>query len=121
MRKFKVTGTVTITVEKEVCAVSEEAAIYKMEDDLQYLTEYANGTVGADDDDVTLIAGGMIQWNEAELISDDGVFECPECGEECERRYDSDGDLFWECLDCESKWSDDGDELPAYYGEEDYE
>jgi hypothetical protein len=123
MRKFNVTGTVTITVEKEVYAISEEAAIDIASDELQYLTSYVgnggyNKLIGVDGEGESVDPDGEIQWESAELIEDDGCFECPDCDCECEKKIDEDGDVYWRCPDCNYCWDDEGNRL-GYEDDED--
>lgn len=117
MKKYKVYGSYTITVMKEVWANSEDEAYEKADEKFGGVIEYCgNGgydkLVGVDNEDESVSADGMVEWNEVEFLENDpGYFECPECGEECWSREDIEGDEYWWCDDCEKAFNDDGDEV----------
>jgi tRNA(Ile2) C34 agmatinyltransferase TiaS len=58
------------------------------------------------------ISGNTINYNDIEMLEDNpDYFECPECGEECEAREDSDGEKYYWCEDCEQAYDEDGDQI----------
>ena len=124
MKKFRVEGTVTVTVYKEVWAANEEAAMEKAFNERDSLTAYCgNGgydkLIGVDDYNESVDADGIIDYHSVEeLENDPSYMECPECGESCEEKIDIDGTKYWWCADCCTAYDEDGDE---YYPEEDDE
>ena len=128
MKKYKVIGTVAVSVYKEVWANSESEAYDKAYEQLDNLTEYVgNGSydrlVGVENEGESVAADGMIEYNDIELLENDPEhFECPNCGEECWSREDIEGDEWWWCDDCEQAFNDDGDEVyPDFEEDEDEE
>ena len=127
MKKYKVIGTVAVSVYKEVWANSESEAYDKAYEQLDNLTEYVgNGSydrlVGVENEGESVAADGMIEYNDIELLEDDpGRFECPNCGEECWSREDIEGDEWWWCDDCEQAFNDDGDEVYPDFEEDEEE
>lgn len=125
MKKYRVSGTVTVTVTKEIWAHNEDEAYEKASNELPTLTSYCgNGggdkLIGVDGYNESVDCWDDITYDEAKVIEDDpDYFECPECSEECEKRTDSDGDEYWWCEDCCKAFDDDGDEF--YPAEEDEE
>ena len=117
MKKYKVYGTVSVSVYKEVWANSESEAYDKAYEQLDTLHEYCgNGSydrlVGVEEEGESVAADGTIEYNDIELLENDPEhFECPHCGEECWSREDVDGDEWWWCDDCEQAFNDDGDEV----------
>jgi hypothetical protein len=118
MKKYRVHGVVEVEVTKEVWANNEDEAYEKAYNQLSYLTEYAgNGgwdkLVGVDGHDESVdTCGNEINYNDIEELEDNpNYFECPECGEECEVRENSDGDRYYWCEDCEQAWDEDGNEI----------
>ena len=117
MRKYKVYGTTTVSVVKEVWASNEDEALDKAYQMLPTLTSYCgNGgydkLVGVEESDECVEAFDDIEYDDCKVIEDDpDYFECPECGEECERRTDSDGVEYWWCNGCCRACDDDGDEV----------
>lgn len=115
MYKFRVYGTTTVTVTKEVWANSKEEAMEKAEQQLSNLTGYAgNGgwdkLVGVDGHDEAVSADDNIVYDDVETMEyDPDYFECPDCGEQCEHRADVDGTEYWYCEDCCQSYDDDGD------------
>lgn len=124
MKKYQVIGSVTVSVYKEVWANNEEEAYNKAYDELDQLNEYCgNGSydrlMGVENDGESVAADGLIEYTDIELLEDDpSYFECPECGEECWRREDVEGDEYWWCDDCEKAFDDDGDEAYPDFEEE---
>lgn len=117
MTKYRVYGTAVVTVTKEVWANNEDEAKEKAFDKLPSLTGYCgNGgwdkLVGVDDDDATVETNEDIEYDDVEVLEEDpDHFECPECGEECERRTDTDGTDYWFCEECFTSFDDDGNEV----------
>ena len=117
MKKYRVCGTVEISVYKEVWANNESEAYDKAYTELSELTEYCgNGgcdkLVGVDDESESVAADGLIEYNDIELLEDDpSYFECPECGEECWSREDVEGDEYWWCDECEKAFNEGRDEV----------
>ena len=127
MKKYKVYGTVTVNVIKEVWANSEGEALDKAYEQLPLLTVYCgNGSddrlIGVEEEGESVEVYDDIEYDEAKEIEDDpDYFECPECGEPCERRIDNDGDEYWYCNDCYHTFDDDGDEFYPNDDDEDEE
>ena len=117
MKKFKVYGQYTITVMKEVWANDEDDAINKADDKFGGIFEYlGNGgydkLIGVSEDDESVAADGIVEWNEAEeLENDPDYFECPNAGNECEKRTDTDGTDYWFCEECFTSFDDEGNEV----------
>lgn len=124
MKKYIVKGCVTVEVSKEVWAYNEEDAIDKARDQLSSLTAYCgNGgcdkLVGVDGDGESVDIYEDIDYESAEEIEDDpDYFECPNCGEQCEKRDDKYGVYYW-CDECESAYDEDGDEIELADEEDD--
>ena len=126
MKKYRVCGTVQVSVYKEVWAHSESEAYDKANEQLNQLTEYCgNGSydrlIGVENGGESVAADGIIEYNDIELLENDpNRFECPECGEECWSREDIEGDEYWWCDDCEQAYNDGGDEVyPDWEEDED--
>lgn len=125
MKKFKVMGSVTISVYKEVWANNEEEAYNKAYEELDTLNEYCgNGSYdrlcGVENEGESVAADGLIEYNDIELLEDNpDYFECPECGEECEAREDKDGEKYYWCEDCEQAYDENGDKIWVDEEEED--
>ena len=117
MKKYKVYGSYTITVMKEVWANDEDEAMSKADEKFGGVVEYVgNGgydkLLGVEEYDESVAADGMVEWNEAEELEDDpNYFECPECGEECEVCEQDDGTTYYHCEDCDTYYDEDGDEF----------
>ena len=117
MKKFKVKGTVQVSVYKEVWANNEQEAYDKAYEQLDNLTEYVgNGSydrlVGVENDGESVAADGMIEYDDIEELEDDpDYFECPKCGEECEVCEQDDGTTYYHCADCDTYYDEDGDEF----------
>jgi hypothetical protein len=115
MKKYKVCGTTTVTVYKEVWANNEDDAYRKAENELNSLTEYCgNGgydkLIGVDGSDESVATYDNIYYDDIEEIEDDpSYFECPDCEDQCENVEDKDGTWYWKC-DCGACWDDDGNE-----------
>lgn len=115
MKKYRVCGTTTVTVYKEVWANDEDDAYRKAERELNSLTEYCgNGgydkLIGVDGSDESVSVYDDIHYDDIEELEDDpSYFECPDCEDQCENVEDSDGTWYWRC-DCGACWDDDGNE-----------
>lgn len=114
MKKYKVYGTYTITIAKEVWANDEDEAIEKASDKFGGLHEYCgNGgydkLIGVDEDDESVAADGEPEWGNyiEELEDDPDHHECPECGEE----LDEEDDGIWYCDECNMYFDADGNEI----------
>ena len=117
MKKYRVMGTVMVSVYKEVWAHNEDEAYEKAYNQLDNLTEYVgNGAmdrlIGVENEGESVAADGMIEYTDIEEIEDDpDYFECPECGEECEVCEQDDGTTYYHCDYCERYYDEDGDEF----------
>lgn len=113
MKKYRVYGTTTVVVRKEVWANSESEAYDKAYKQLLSLTGYCgNGgydkLVGVDGDDESVSADGEIEYHYIEMIDNDPNYhECPECGEELEELEDGS----WYCEECNMWFDKDGNEI----------
>ena len=116
MKKYRVCGTTEVTVYKEVWANDEDEAFDKAEYYLSELTEYCgNGgddkLVGVDEDGESVCVFDSIHYETIEELEDDpDYFECPDCGEQCEKETDANGIEYWLC-ECGACWDDDGNEF----------
>ena len=105
MKKYRVEGTTTVTIYKEVWANSEEEAYEKAYEQLSELNEYCgNGSdsclIGVENEGESVSVCDIIDYNDIEELEDDpDYFACPECDGCCERRMDSDGIEYWYCDD----------------------
>ena len=124
MKKFRVSGTVAVSVYKEVWANSKSEAYDKAYEQLSELHEYCgNGSydrlIVVEDEGESVAADGIIEYNDIELLENNpDYFECPKCQEECWCREDVDGEEFWWCDDCEQAFNDDGDEVYPDFDED---
>jgi hypothetical protein len=124
MKKYKVYGTVTVCVTKEVWANSEDEAREKAYDQLSCLTAYCgNGggdkLVGVDGDDESVDTFDDIEYTDAEEVEDDpDYFECPDCDEECDVCESEDGTKYFCCINCGNYYDEDGNE---FYPDDDEE
>lgn len=123
MKKYRVYGTTTVSVVKEVWANNEDEAYDKAWRELTGLTAFCGngGTdklVGVYGSDESVAADDNIEYDNIEELEDDpSYFECPECEEQCENVEGNDGVWYWRC-DCGACWDDDGNE---FYPDEDEE
>ena len=117
MKKYRVEGTTTVTVYKEVWANNESEAYDKAYRKLSCLTEYCgNGgcdkLIGVDGHDESVSADGFIEYNDIEVLEDDSYyFECPECEEQCYDKKDAKGNEYWWCDYCSKAFDEDGNEV----------
>ena len=117
MTKYRVCGTVTVTVVKEVWANCEDEAFEKAQSQLDSLTEYCgNGgydkLIGVDGDDESVACYDSICYDEIEVIEDDpDYFECPDCDEECDACETDDGTKYFYCANCGSYYDENGSEF----------
>ena len=85
MKKYRVYGTTTVTVTKEVWANNEDEALEKAYDALPCLTAYCgNGggdkLIGVEGYNETVEAFDDIEYNDTRELEDDpDYFECPDC------------------------------------------
>lgn len=122
MKKYKVYGTYTITIAKEVWANDEDEAVDKAAETFGGVIEYCgNGgddkLVGVSEDDEYVAADGDAEWGNyiEELEDDPDYHECPECG----AKLEDDGDDIWYCAGCYMYFDEDGNEVDdPYDGEE---
>lgn len=128
MKKYRVYGTYTITITKEVWANDEDEAIVKADENFGGIIEYCgNGgydkLVGVSEDDESVAADGEPEWGNyiEELEDNPDYFECPECGEECEVWEQDDGTTYYHCADCDTYYDEDGDEFYPDVDEEENE
>ena len=126
MKKYRVYGTATVTVTKEVWANDEDEALEKAYDALPCLTAYCgNGgydkLIGVEEDNETVETFDDIEYNDAQELEDDPeYFECPDCGEECNVGTDDNGNKYYYCNICHGAYDEDGNEVePYFYDEED--
>ena len=122
MKKFKVYGTYTITIAKEVWANDEDEAVEKASEKFGGVKEYCgNGgydkLIGVENSDESVAADGMEEWGNyiEELEDDPNYYECPKCGEELE--YEKVG--VWYCSECDMYFDADGEEIDEPYEDED--
>jgi hypothetical protein len=123
MKKYKIYGTVTANVTKEVWANSEDEAIKKAYEQLPLLTAYCgNGgddkLVGVEEEGESVEVFDDIEYDEAKEIEDDpDYFECPECGERCLMLHDDDGTFYWGCASCDGSFDKDGNAFDPFFDE----
>ena len=90
MKLYKVYGTTTVSVVKEVWANSEDEAYDKAQNQLESLTEYCgNGgydkLIGVDGEGESVACYDSIYYDDIEMLEDDPYhFECLNCDEECD-------------------------------------
>lgn len=117
MKKYIVYGHTVVNVTKEVWANNESEAYDKARDELSSLIAYCgNGgydkLIGVDGSDESVDAVDDIEYDDIKFVEDNPDYqECPECGEECERKADDDGNEYWECPECGLTFDDDGNEV----------
>jgi hypothetical protein len=117
MKKYKVSGTVTVVVTKEVWANSEDEAQEKAYNQLPCLTAYCgNGgydkLVGVEDDGESVDVFEDIVYDEVEELEDDpDYFECPDCDVECDVCESEDGTKYFCCVNCGNYYDEDGNEF----------
>lgn len=80
MKKYRVCGTTTVTVYKEVWANDEDEAIDKANDELSSLTAFCgNGgidkLIGVDGYDESVSADDYITWDDTEMLEEDPDYE----------------------------------------------
>ena len=117
MKLYKVYGTTTVSVVKEVWANSEDEAYDKAQNQLESLTEYCgNGgydkLIGVDGDGESVACYDSICYDEIEVIEDDpDRFECLNCDEVCDACEQDDGTEYWYCSSCGSYYDENGNEF----------
>ena len=106
MKLYRVYGTTTVCVAKEVWANSPDEAIERADDELNYLTAYCgNGgydkLIGVEGDNESVDSNECIDWDDAEEIEDDPDYrECPRCHKELDEFVGDNGEKYWECYKC---------------------
>ena len=127
MKKYRVYGTTTVTVTKEVWASSEDEALEKAYGQLSCLTAYCgNGgydkLIGVEEDNEAVETFDDIEYNDADELEDDpDYFECPDCWVECNMGTDDNGDKYYYCDICHGTYDENGDEFEPYFEEEEDE
>ena len=117
MTKYKVYGTTTVSVVKEVWANSEEEAYEKAQNQLDSLTEYCgNGgydkLVGVDGDDESVACYDSICYDDITVVEEDpDHFECSNCDEECDVCESADGTKYFVCVNCGTYYDENGNEF----------
>lgn len=117
MKLYRVYGTTTVSVTKEVWANSEDEAIEKAYEQLPCLTAYCgNGgydkLVGVEEENEMVETFDDIEYDDAKELEDDpDHFECPNCDAECDACEQDDGTEYWHCPECGSYYDEDGDEF----------
>ena len=122
MKKYKVYGTYTITIAKEVWANDEDDAVDKAAETFGGVIEYCgNGgydkLVGVSEDDESVAADGYPEWGNyiEELEDNPDYHECHECNSELEEVADG----VWYCDECDMWFDEDGNEVDDPEEEED--
>lgn len=117
MKKYRVCGTTTVTVVKEVWANSEDEAFDRAQNELDSLTEYCgNGgydkLIGVDGEYESVAVYDSIRYDEIEEIEDDpDHFECQYCDEECDMCETPDGVKYYQCPNCDRCYDENGEEF----------
>lgn len=129
MKLYRVCGTTTVTVYKEVWANDRDEAIDRASNELTGLTEYCgNGgydkLIGVEGDDESVSADGYIEWDDIEELENDPDHrECPKCHEELDEVKGDNGKTYWECPECDTCYDEDYEEVDPddYFDDEDDE
>lgn len=117
MTLYKVYGTTTVSVVKEVWANSEDEAYDKAQNQLESLTEYCgNGgcdkLIGVDGCGESISCCDSICYDEIEAIEDDpDHFECYTCDLECDVRESENGVKYFVCENCGTYYDKNGNEI----------
>ena len=117
MKKYKVHGTITVNVTKEVWANSEDEAYDRAQNELDTLTEYCgNGgydkLIGVEGEDENVSVYDSICYDDIEVIEDDpDHFECPDCDAECDVCESEDGTKYFVCVNCGAYYDENGKEF----------
>lgn len=117
MKLYRVYGTTTVNVTKEVWANSEDEAIEKAYEQLPCLTAYCgNGgydnLVGVEEENEMVETFDDIEYDYAKELEDDpDHFECPNCDEECDACVSDLGENYFYCSNCGSYYDYDGNEF----------
>ena len=124
MKKYRVYGTTTVGVVKEIWANNEDEAYDRAFYELSSLTAYCGnfGTdklVGVDGEDERVAADDVITYDDCEVIEEDpDRVECPDCREECNCGIDDNGDKYWYCDVCHGTYDENGEEFEPYFESE---
>ena len=117
MKLYRVYGTTTVSVTKEVWANSEDEAIEKAYEQLPCLTAYCgNGgydkLVGVEEENEMVETFDDIEYDDAKELEDDpDHFECPNCDEECDACVSDLGENYFYCSNCGSYYDYEGNEF----------
>ena len=117
MKLYKVYGTTTVSVVKEVWANSEDEAYDRAQNELDSLTEYCgNGgydkLVGVDGEGESVACYDSICYDEIEVVEDDpDHFECYTCDAECDVCESEDGTKYFVCVNCGTYYDEHGNEI----------
>lgn len=117
MKLYKVYGTTTVSVVKEVWANNEDEAYDKAQNQLESLTEYCgNGgydkLVGVEEEGESVACYDSICYDDIEMLEDDpDHFECPDCDEECDACESEDGTKYFVCVNCGTWYDENGNEF----------
>lgn len=117
MTKYRIYGTTTVSVVKEVWANSEDEAYDKAYAQLDCLTAYCgNGgcdqLIGVEGEGESVAADDDITYDDCEVIEDDpDYFECYDCDEECDVCETDDGVKYYRCPSCGTYYNENGEEF----------
>ena len=117
MKLYKVYGTTTVSVVKEVWANSEDEAYDRAQNELYSLTEYCgNGgydkLVGVYGEGESVACYDSICYDEIEVVEDDpDHFECYTCDAECDVCESEDGTKYFVCVNCDTYYDEHGNEI----------
>ena len=117
MKLYKVYGTTTVSVVKEVWANSEDEAYDRAQNELDSLTEYCgNGgydkLVGVDGEGESVACYDSIFYDDIEVVEDDpDHFECYTCDAECDVCESEDGTKYFVCVNCGTYYDKHGNEI----------
>lgn len=119
MKKYKVYGTTTVSVVKEVWANNEDEAYDRAQNELDSLIEYCgNGgydkLVGVEGEDESVACYDDIRYDDIEVIEDDpDHFECYQCDAECDICESKDGTKYFVCVNCGTYYDENGNEIES--------
>ena len=124
MTLYRVYGTVTVSVTKEVWANSEDEAYDRAQNELESLTEYCGNDgydklIGVDGEGESVECWDSICYDEIEVIEDDpDHFECCSCDAECDVCETEDGIKYFVCVNCGTYYDEHGNEFEPEEEEE---
>lgn len=104
MNKYKVFGSATVSVTREVWACSEEEAIEKSAmTEKNIVRSTPRCTVEIIDD---------VRYDDAVFIEEDpDHFDCPFCNSMTTKKFDPSGDVYFRCQPCKKNFDADGVEI----------